>query len=206
MGEAAVWDDNEIPMELINGKIVMMSPRPGLDHTRVSGAIYRIFSNALEGKRCEAFPDGVDLYLDEKNHFVPDGMIVCDPSQSKYDRVVGAPSLVVEVLSPSTASRDRGDKFDAYGKAGVQEYWIVDILGRSIDVYRQKDGRLVMNHVYQYFSPEGLAENAGREEHFRLHPEDTEQVITVDLCGGFKVPLAKIFARVLYGSFLYTHL
>ena len=63
MENTARSDEERIPMELINGKIVMMSPRPRVDHTRVSGELYRIFSTALKGKRCEAFPDGVDVYV-----------------------------------------------------------------------------------------------------------------------------------------------
>ena len=196
MENVAFFDEEQIPMELINGKIVMMSPRPRVNHTRVAGTIYRIFSAALKGKRCEAFPDGVDLYLDEKNHFIPDAMIICDPSQVKGDRIDGAPSLVVEVLSPSTELRDRGVKMRAYAAAGVEEYWLVDVVSKRVEVYRQQDGRLEIQRVYTYYSPEEQKENAEKPGRFRLSDEDMEQEIQVELCGGFRVPLGDVFERV----------
>ena len=55
--------------ELIDGKVVLMSPRPRINHARISGAIYFAFARYLQGKRCEPFCDGVDVYLDEKNHW-----------------------------------------------------------------------------------------------------------------------------------------
>lgn len=196
MGQAAQTADDEIRTELIDGKIVMMSPRPCVDHTRAGGRIYRIFDEALEGKQCEAFPDGVDVFLDEKNRFVPDAMIVCNPKQIKPDRIVGAPTLVVEVLSPSTAMRDRTSKMRAYAKAGVQEYWLVDVIGCHIEVYRPQDGRFELTRIYQYYSPEELRAYAEEDEAHRLSDEEAEQTIHVDLCGGFDVELGVVFERV----------
>ena len=197
MDNTARFDEDDIPMELINGKIVMMSPRPKIDHMRVAWAIYKIFDHALKGKRYEAFADGIDVYLDEKNHFIPDVMIVCDPSQVKTNHIDGAPALVVEVLSPSTQLYDRGVKMKAYAAAGVEEYWIVDPLGKSVEIYRPQDGMLELQRVYTYYSPEELAENAAEPEQFRLSESEKEQDIYVDLCGGFHVLLADVFERVL---------
>ena len=111
--------------EVISGKVVMMSPRPAINHIRISGNLFQIFSTYLKGRRCEPFPDGTDLYLSEKNHFIPDFMIVCDPNKVKANAVYGAPDFVVEVLSLGSLKRDRFHKMAAYEKAGVQEYWIV---------------------------------------------------------------------------------
>jgi len=52
------------------------------------------------------------------------------------DWIRGAPDLVIEVLSPSTGSRDRGPKLKAYARFGVPEYWIVDPDNRAVEVYR----------------------------------------------------------------------
>ena len=54
--------------EVISGKVVMMSPRPAINHIRISGNLFQIFSTYLKGRRGEPFPDGTDLYLSEKNH------------------------------------------------------------------------------------------------------------------------------------------
>ena len=72
---------DDLRYEILGGKIVSMSPRPVINHNRIAGNIYRIFSSFLKGKPCEAFGDGVDLYLSKKDHFVPDGMVVCDKNK-----------------------------------------------------------------------------------------------------------------------------
>ena len=97
-------------VELIEGKTCLMSPRPKLMHNRICVRIAHIFESYLERKRCVALGDGADVYLDDKNHYVPDAMIVCNRSILHEDAVYGAPDLVVEVLSPSTAKNDRGPK------------------------------------------------------------------------------------------------
>ena len=72
--------------EMLNGKIVAMSPRAAVNHNVVAGNIYHIFGNYLKGKRCAAFDD-VDVYLTENDRFVPDVMIVCDRDIIKKDGI-----------------------------------------------------------------------------------------------------------------------
>ena len=139
---------DERKSELIDGEVVMMSPRPRLNHGIVCTNIISEFRQYLKGKTCRAFADGVDLFLDEKNHFIPDAMIVCNRDIMKHDGIHGAPDLVVEVLSPSTAKNDRWKKRAAYGRAGVKEYWIADPMNCTIEVYYNKDGELVIDNVY----------------------------------------------------------
>ena len=91
--------------ELIDGKIVMMVPA-SINHTFTSGNIYSIFWNYLKGKKCTPIADGSTVYLTDKDHFVPDFMVVCDPEKIKSEGIYGAPDLVVEVLSPSTMRND----------------------------------------------------------------------------------------------------
>ena len=81
--------------ELLNGRLVMMSPRPTYNHNRIASNIFRMFDNYLAGKNCTAIADGTDLYLTEKDRFVPDMMIVCDRNKIKYNGVHGAPDLLV---------------------------------------------------------------------------------------------------------------
>lgn len=137
-----IWD------EMLNGRIVMMSPRPVVNHNRIASNIYRILSDYLEGKKCEPFSDGIDLYLSKKDRFIPDGMIVCDPNKIKSRGVFGAPDLVVEVLSPSTMKNDKGYKKDVYEQCGVLEYWLVDVNNKSVEQYLLQDGKFVLNDIY----------------------------------------------------------
>lgn len=134
--------------ELLDGKVVAMSPRPAWNHVSVAGNIYKIFSVYLQGKKCTPIPDGLDLYLTAENRFVPDMMVVCDRDKIKEDGVHGAPDLVVEVLSPSTAKNDRGHKKDVYEKCKVKEYWIVDTASRSIEIYLLNNQKFILHDVY----------------------------------------------------------
>ena len=128
-GDYLHWPEN-VRYELIDGAAYLMAPAPTLDHQDVAGELYRQLSNALLGKPGRAFIAPVDVRLpkareaDEQIDTVvqPDVLVVCD--QAKLDRrgVRGAPDLVVEVLSPSTASHDQLLKRRVYERAGVPEY------------------------------------------------------------------------------------
>ena len=106
--------------EMIAGKIVMIAPA-SVHHVLVGGNIYRIFANHLHDRRCVPIGDGVLVYLTEEDHLVPDFMVVCDTEKTQTDGIYGAPNLILEILSPSTAKYDRGRKKDIYEKCGVRE-------------------------------------------------------------------------------------
>jgi len=123
---------NEDRYEIIDGKVVMMSPRPATNHNRIIRNLSILFGIYLKGKRCEAFSDGVDVHLDKKYTLIPDAMIICNKNIIQDDGIHGVPDLVVEVLSPSTAARDKGIKKDLYEKFGVREYWIISQSDKSV--------------------------------------------------------------------------
>ena len=133
--------------ELIGGKVVMMSPA-STNHTFVSGNIHGIFWHYLKGKKCTPISDGSTVYLTDDDHFVPDFMVVCDPDKIKSDGIHGAPDLVVEVLSPSTAKDDRTRKKEIYEACGVPEYWLVSPTDKSIEVYLLESGKYILHDVY----------------------------------------------------------
>ena len=181
----------EVWKELIDGQVVAMSPRPTINHNFASGRLYSIFDHFLRGKPCVPFSDGVDLYLSEKNHFIPDMMVVCDKDKVKDDGIYGAPSLVVEVLSPSTAKRDKGYKKDAYEAAGVQEYWIVDTNSKSIEVYLLKNGRYTLDEVYSVY-PDYLLEKMTEAERAAVPTE-----FRCSLFDDLTIRLEEVFERVM---------
>lgn len=180
---------DELREEIINGKVVAMSPRPSFNHNRISSNVFRIFANYLEGKTCTPIADGMDLYLSEDDVFVPDMMVVCDRSKIQWDGVHGAPDLVVEVLSPSTANRDRGYKMDAYARHGVKEYWIVSPESKSVEVYRADGARLVF-HVAYSVHPDWMLEGMKPEEraavvtHFKCSLYDDLDISLDDIFNG----------------------
>lgn len=134
--------------ELINGEIVSMSPSATTKHNFIINNLMLIFGNYLLGKNCTPFSDGVDVYLTEKNIFIPDMMIVCNPDKISDDGIHGAPDLVVEVLSPSTTKNDRFRKKDVYEACGVREYWLVDPSNKTLEQYILTDSKFTIKEIY----------------------------------------------------------
>jgi Uma2 family endonuclease len=143
---------NEQWVELLNGKEIAMSPH-AINHVIVADNIFRIFSSYLHGKPCRAFTE-LEVHLTEKDVLIPDVMILCNKNLMSHKGIMGAPDLVVEVLSQSTAKRDKGYKKDIYEKHGVKEYWLVDYRNYSIEVYLLREGKFELDEVYSIVSDE----------------------------------------------------
>ena len=178
--------------EIIGGRVVMMSA-PALAHIFISGNIFGIFRDYLRGKPCTPIADGAALFLEsDGEEYQPDMMVVCDPEKLRRNGVHGAPDLVVEVLSPSTARNDRGHKKDVYEKYGVREYWIVDPTNQSVEQYALEDGRFVLQDVYTLYSREMLED---------MKEEERAAVVTEFRCSLFDdltIRLEDIFYRVIH--------
>lgn len=172
--------------ELIGGKLVAMSPA-STKHNQVMLNIAYIFKHYLKGKQCVPFADGEKVFLSPTDHYVPDFMVVCDRDKIKPRGVYGAPDLVAEILSPSTTQNDRGRKKTAYEANGVAEYWLVDPVGKSVEVYLLKEGKYSLDKVYFLYPEEELAE---------MLEEDREAVVsefTCHLYDDLVISLADIF-------------
>ncbi len=160
-------------------------PLPG---TTVLPEIFSSFGNYLKKKKCVPFGDGTAVYLDEQNRFIPDFMVVCDRSKIQSKWVYGAPDLLVEILSPSTARNDRMRKKDVYAASGVLEYWIVSPEEQSIEVYLLRDGAYTLDNLYAYCSDEDQAdmteaEKAGLTAEFKCHLFDDLTIRLEDIFG-----------------------
>ena len=186
----------KIKTELIDGKIFMMSPRPRVEHATVCTNIASEFRSYLKGKTCRAFCDGVDVFLDENNRFVPDTMIVCNPDIIKHDGIHGAPDLVVEVLSKTSAKNDRSKKKYTYAKYGVKEYWIVDVWSKSVEVYYNQDNWFVLDNIYYYLTDEEIAENNNMSDNDIDKIKEYIDSIKVSICDNLIVKLKDIFEYV----------
>lgn len=186
----------KIKTELIDGKIFMMSPRPRVEHATVCTNIASEFRSYLKGKTCRAFCDGVDVFLDENNRFIPDTMIVCNPDIIKHDGIYGAPDLVVEVLSKTTAKNDRSKKKYTYAKYGVKEYWIVDVWSKSVEVYYNQDNWFVLDNIYYYLTDEEIAENNNMSDNDIDKIKEYTDFIKVSICDNLIVKLKDIFEYV----------
>lgn len=127
------WSDDE-RWELIDGEAFAMSPSPGSKHQNISGQLFAGLAAYFKGKPCRPFIAPLDVKLSEEDIVQPDLLVVCDPAQIKRTHIEGAPSLVVEILSPSTESHDRGRKLELYAKSGVAECWLVSPFPPYVEV------------------------------------------------------------------------
>jgi len=130
------WDD-EVRCELHDGEIVVMTS-PTVRHQAILGALYLDIGNYLVGKKCKVYLSPLDVRLNfntkDNQVFQPDILVLCDKNKIDDRAVLGAPDLVIEILSPSTASYDSIYKLQEYLKAGVLEYWIVDPVRNRVNV------------------------------------------------------------------------
>jgi len=128
--------------ELIDGFPIAMSPSPVPKHQRISVALSTAFSLAIKNcKKCIVY-DPIDYKIAEDIVLQPDILIVCGEINKNY--LDFPPALVVEILSPSTALRDRHTKFDIYEQQEIGFYLIVDPEKDNIEVYQLIDKKYTL--------------------------------------------------------------
>ena len=126
-------------LEFIDG-IVFISPSPSTMHQIISGRLHASLFNFLEGKECEVFHAPFDVELskenkEEKKIVIPDLSVICDKEGLDNNKYNGAPTMIVEILSPSNQSHDLVTKLNLYMDFGVKEYWIVNPILNTIQIY-----------------------------------------------------------------------
>ena len=131
--------------EIIDGELHAMSPAPSWRHQEISSNLHGQLHVFLKNKKCKVFaaPFDVRLSADEKDDTVvqPDLVVICDHSKLSGTGCIGAPDLVIEILSPSTLRLDRADKLLLYQRTGVQEYWIADPEAKTVHAHILEGGR-----------------------------------------------------------------
>lgn len=172
------WEE-DVRAEIINGELYMMTP-PSRIHQDISIAIEGQLQKFLEEKTCKMYhaPFGVRLFEQaedtpgEVDTFVePDIVVVCDQSKLDDKGCKGAPDLIIEILSPSTARQDRFIKLNLYQRAKVREYWIVDPKNCTVEVYLPNENeRLAVSEVY-----------------------DQNSIVKVTVLPGCEIDLSKVF-------------
>ena len=130
--------------ELLNGEL-MMVPAPNIRHQRILGRLYKEIDQFTDERGLgEVLMAPVDVVLSDTDVVQPDVLFVSRAWEHRITEknVQGAPDLVIEILSPSTAENDLGLKYELYDKGGVLEYWIVDPATETVAVHRRQAGRL----------------------------------------------------------------
>ena len=126
--------------ELVHGEL-LVTPSPSPRHQRVSKRLMLVLVAYFEGRSIgEVFDAPVDLILTKQDVFVPDLLVVSNPAHVSKRGIEGPPLLIVEILSPSTATQDRGTKARRYAELGVEHYWIVDPDSETVECHRLARG------------------------------------------------------------------
>jgi len=141
--------DDGVRYELIDGVLYNMAA-PTVFHQRISKRLFKWLDDFLEGRKCEAFYSPIDVRLKADKHddvvVQPDIVVVCDKNKIDKKGIIGAPDLVIEILSPSSGYVDKVLKHKKYQESGVREYWIVDPTHKTVDVYLPLDGKYFPRH------------------------------------------------------------
>ncbi len=150
------WQMDEM-VELIKGKVFKRdAAAPGMSHQRVSVRLTSAFFNFLNGKSCQVFHAPFDVRLpvkSKKNQDIdtvvqPDLCVVCDLAKLDDAGCLGAPDLVVEILSPGNNKRELKNKYEVYEESGVKEYWVIHPNEQTLLIYSLDNGKFKPSRLF----------------------------------------------------------
>lgn len=166
-GEYTLEDYRALPderrVELIDGVIYDMAA-PGNIHQAISQQIAFRLGGHVDDKKgtCMVYTAPFDVQLDEDNRTMvqPDVVVICRQDRLRRFGCFGAPDLVMEILSPSTAQKDLLIKLQKYIRAGVREYWVINPKEKQVTVYRNgEEGLQLRSYSFSEKVPVGIWED-----------------------------------------------
>jgi Uma2 family endonuclease len=136
------WQLDEM-VELIKGKISLMSPAPNVSHQTISVNLTGKLFNFFRHKQCRLFVAPFDVRLYDRKKSIlkntetltvvqPDLCIICNPNMLDIQGCNGAPDWIIEILSKGNSKHEMKTKYELYEKSGVREYWIVSPYQRNV--------------------------------------------------------------------------
>ena len=167
------WPEEE-RWELIDGIAYDMTPAPTFFHQTIINKLTTRLTTFLKNRPCITGIAPTDVYLSENDLVQPDVFVICDKSIITKEKINGVPDVIFEVLSPSTAKKDRWEKKHLYEKYGVKEYILID-----------QDALYAEQFI--------LMENGQYHKGDMFEAEDT---ITLHTLPDIEIPLAEIFEFV----------
>jgi Uma2 family endonuclease len=168
--------------ELIYGIIYDMAAAPNRIHQDIAAQLTHELVAYFRGKNCKVYPAPFEVRLPEKGqqeHEIttvvqPDISIICDGKKLDTRGCKGTPDLIMEIISPHTALKDKREKFHLYEKHGVKEYWIIYPYEYMVEIYKPDEkGKYRFPEVY-----------------------DSHDVVNVKLFPGLKIDLSLIFPGI----------
>ncbi|MDP2901844.1 MAG: Uma2 family endonuclease, partial [Methylovulum sp.] len=145
------WQFEET-LELIKGKIMLMSLAPNTNHQRISGRLHGNIYTYFRHKPCQFFAAPFDVRLyDRKKSVVanqdiysvvqPDLCVICDENKLDTQGCLGVPDWIIEILSKGNTKREMRIKYDLYQESGVKEYWLVYPYEQAVYQFVLNDGQ-----------------------------------------------------------------
>lgn len=155
----------ETRYDYIDGYVYMMAGGT-VNHDTIKSNMERILWGLLRGSKCRTYSSDMRVFVSETRYYHPNVTVSCDPSDREgTKKIVQFPRLVVEVLSPSTETKDRREKLRDYlACPTIEEYLLVDSRSLRVEIYR-KTGK---KWIYEAFQPEDEIELDSLNIHFPL--------------------------------------
>jgi len=149
------WEIDEM-VEIIRGKVFKWTAAPSRIHQKIISDLNTAINNFLKGKPCEVYPAPFDVRLPNKSNkdeeiytvVQPDISVICDRSKLDDAGCLGAPDLIVEILSPSNNKKELQLKYEVYLESGVKEYWILQPIGQNLLIYTLSNGKYLPSKLY----------------------------------------------------------
>lgn len=149
------WEFDE-RVELIKGWLYKMSPAPKRIHQKISVHLIAEIDQVFKNKQCDYYAAPFDVRLRKTKGdsteidtvVQPDICIICDKNKLDDAGCLGAPDLIIEILSESTAKKDYNEKFNLYEKNGVKEYWIVNPATFTLEIYTLKENTYILHGLF----------------------------------------------------------
>ncbi len=172
----------DLVAELIQGKMFKKAAAaPNRIHQRVSLKLSVKLYQFLEGKTCQVYEAPFDVRFpkdSKEDHEIfdvvqPDLCVVCDPSKLDERGCIGAPDLIVEILSPGNSKLELKQKFDLYESREVKEYWIIQPEHQTMTIYTWVNGTYVPSNLFT-----------------------TGDVVESEVVKGFKLDLEEFFSDI----------
>ncbi len=148
--ELRVMPDDGKRYELIDGE-VFVAPAPSEKHQRVLGRLYLSMGNHVERQKLgRVYFAPFDVVFTEKTALEPDLIFVSAARVGIIgpEYIIGAPDLVVEILSPHRPAFDRVTKFKQYAQYGVGEYWMIDPVADTVEMYSLRGKTYELKDTY----------------------------------------------------------
>ncbi len=150
------WEFDE-RVELIKGKIFRFGiAAPKRIHQKISVVVSVNFYSFLKGLPCEIYTAPFDVRLpvkSKRNEDIDtvvqlDICVICDPEKLNNAGCIGAPDLIVEILSPGNNCKELRNKYEVYEESGVREYWIIHPDEQTVLIYTLKEGKYQPSRLF----------------------------------------------------------